>query len=70
MLTRNYKPGFRADLFAKDLRNVATALTEYHSPAPVSAVVQQLLEALIAQHRGEDDYAALATVLFDLAGLE
>jgi len=67
ILTGNYKPGFRAALYAKDFRIVAATLAEHHSPAPVSAVIQQLVEALMAAGRGEDDYAALATVLFDMA---
>jgi hypothetical protein len=44
-------------------------LTEHETPAPISSVVQQLVTALLAEGRGEDDYSALATVLFDLAGL-
>lgn len=69
ILTGNYKPGFRTALYAKDFRIVAATLAEHHSPAPVSAVIQQLVEALMAAGRSEDDYAALATVLFDLAGV-
>jgi 2-hydroxy-3-oxopropionate reductase len=69
ILTGNYKPGFRTALYAKDFRIVASTLAEHHSPAPVSAVIQQLVEALMAAGRGEDDYAALATVVFDMAGL-
>ena len=69
MLTGNYKPGFRAALYAKDFRIVAATLTEHHSPAPVSAVIQQLVEALMAAGRGDDDYAALGTVLFQMAGV-
>jgi 2-hydroxy-3-oxopropionate reductase len=70
MLTGNYKPGFRARLYAKDFRIASETLDEHHVPAPVSAVVHQLVSALMARGRGEDDYAALSTVLFDLAGLE
>jgi 2-hydroxy-3-oxopropionate reductase len=69
ILTGNYKPGFRTALYAKDFRIIASTLAEHHSPAPVSAVIQQLVEALMAAGRGEDDYAALATVVFDMAGL-
>jgi len=67
MLQGNYAPGFRARLYAKDLRIAAETLAEQETPAPVSAVVQQLVTALLAAGRGDDDYAALATVLFDLA---
>ena len=70
MLKGNYKPGFRTELFAKDLRNVASALSENNAPAPVSAVVQQLVNALVAQGRGQNDYAELGKVIFELAGLE
>jgi 2-hydroxy-3-oxopropionate reductase len=69
MLERNYKPGFRARLYAKDMRIAAETLSEYQAPAPASAVVQQLVTALVASGRGDDDYAALATVLFEMAGL-
>jgi 2-hydroxy-3-oxopropionate reductase len=70
MLDTNYKPGFRARLFAKDLRIAIGTLADHEAAAPVSSVVQQLVTALLADGRGEDDYSALATVLFDLAGLE
>ncbi len=70
IITGNYKPGFRANLYAKDYRNVAAALSEHHSPAPVSAVVQQLVNAQVSKGQGDDDYSALARVLFGLAGLE
>ncbi len=70
ILARNYTPGFRAALFAKDYRNVASTVAALDSAAPVSTVVQGLLSALIAGGRGDEDYSALATVLFELAGLE
>ncbi len=69
MLTGNYKPGFRTALYAKDFRIVASTLAAYHSPAPVTAVVQQLVEATMAAGHADDDYASLGTVLFELAGL-
>jgi 2-hydroxy-3-oxopropionate reductase len=69
MLTGNYKPGFRTALYAKDFRIVASTLAEHHSPAPVTAVIQQLVEALMAAGRADDDYAALGTVLFQMAGV-
>jgi 2-hydroxy-3-oxopropionate reductase len=69
MLTQNYKPGFRAELYAKDYRIARHTLSETATPAPVTAAVDQLLTALIAEGRGEEDYSALATVVFRLAGL-
>jgi 2-hydroxy-3-oxopropionate reductase len=70
MLTGNYKPGFRARLYAKDFRIASQTLEEHHVPAPVAAVVHQLVSALMAGGKGDQDYAALGTVLFELAGLE
>ena len=69
ILQSNYKPGFRARLFAKDLRIAADTLTEHATPAPVAAAVQQLVAAMMSAGKGDDDYSALATVLFELAGL-
>jgi 2-hydroxy-3-oxopropionate reductase len=69
MLTGNYKPGFKARLYRKDLRIVAEALAEYGVPAPATALVQQLVHAQIAAGGGEDDYSGVAKALFGLAGL-
>jgi len=69
VLTGNYIPGFRAALYAKDLRIAAATIAELDVPAQVSAIVHQLVEALVAAGRGEDDCSALATVLLDRAGL-
>jgi 2-hydroxy-3-oxopropionate reductase len=69
MLSNNYVPGFRAALYAKDFRIVTQTLTEHQAPAPVSGAVHQLVTALMAAGRGDQDYAALATVIFELAGL-
>jgi 2-hydroxy-3-oxopropionate reductase len=69
ILQGNYKPGFRAELYAKDYRIAAGTLAEHQTPAPVTAAVNQLVTALVASGRGKDDYSALATVIFDLAGL-
>ena len=70
ILKENYKPGFRARMYAKDMRIAAETLQQFETPAPVNGVVQQLVTALVAGGRGADDYAALATVLFEMAGLD
>jgi 2-hydroxy-3-oxopropionate reductase len=69
ILQSNYKPGFRTRLFAKDLRIAADTLNEHQTPAPVAAVVQQLVSALMAAGYADEDYSSLATVLFELAGV-
>ena len=69
ILNGNYKPGFRAELYLKDMRIAGQTLAEHEAPAPVSTAVQQLVTALVASGMGRDDYSALATVLYRLAGL-
>jgi len=70
LLQKNFKPGFPARLYRKDLKIVMDALSEAQAPAPVTAVVQQLLTALIADGKEGLDYSALGTVLADLARAE
>ena len=70
ILTGNYTPGFRAQLYAKDYRVAAETLAAHQTPAPITAAVHQLVTALVASGRGSDDYSALAKVVFELAGLE
>jgi len=53
-------------LYRKDLRIVLDAVNEARSPAPVTAVVQQLLSALLAHRKDDLDYSALATVSLQL----
>jgi len=69
ILNGNYTPGFRARLYAKDYRIANETLAAHDTPAPVAALVQQLVTALVAAGRGDDDYSALATVIFRMAGL-
>jgi 2-hydroxy-3-oxopropionate reductase len=69
ILNSNWKPGFRAALYAKDMRIAANTLAEFSTPAPVSTAVHQLVEAQIAAGEGEDDYSAMGRVVARLAGL-
>jgi 2-hydroxy-3-oxopropionate reductase len=70
LLKKNFKPGFPARLYRKDLRIVMDAINEAQSPAPVTAIVQQLLTALVADGKEALDYSALGTVLARLAGVK
>jgi 2-hydroxy-3-oxopropionate reductase len=67
MLVDNYKPGFRARLYQKDLRLANEAAAANGVAMPATAVVAQLLNALIASGGADLDYAALGTVLFRMA---
>lgn len=70
LLTGNFAPGFRTRLYQKDLRIAGEAAAAYHVPMPTAAFVAQLVNALMAAGRGELDNSAIATVLFEMAGLE
>ena len=70
MLKGNYVPGFRARLYQKDLRLANEVAGASGVAIPATAVVTQLVNALMAAGGADLDYSALATVLFDLAGLD
>jgi 2-hydroxy-3-oxopropionate reductase len=69
MITGNWKPGFKARLFKKDLGIAAHTLAENGVPAVTSAVVQQLVNAQLAAGEGEEDYSAIAKAIFRMANL-
>jgi len=69
MLDGNYKPGFKASLYDKDMGIALQTARAHNVPVPVTAVVAQLVNRMMAAGQGDADYSALATVLFDLAGL-
>jgi len=68
MLVDNYKPGFRARLYQKDLRIANEAAAANSVAMPATAIVAQLVNALVASGGADLDYAALGTVLFRMAG--
>jgi 3-hydroxyisobutyrate dehydrogenase-like beta-hydroxyacid dehydrogenase len=70
MLTGNYKPGFRAKLYQKDLRLANEAAMANGVAMPATAIVTQLVNALVAKGDGDLDYAAIATIVFDMAHAE
>ena len=69
MITGNWKPGFKARLFKKDLGIASRALREYEVPALTSAIVTQLVNAQVGAGEGEEDYSGIAKVIFRLAQL-
>lgn len=69
MITGNWKPGFKAKFFKKDLGIALNTLAENGVPAYTSAGVQQLVQAQITAGEGEEDYSGLAKAIFKLANL-
>jgi 2-hydroxy-3-oxopropionate reductase len=70
MLKANYAPGFRTRLYQKDLRIANEAAAANAVAIPATALVTQLVNALVASGGADLDYSAIGTVLFDLAGLK
>jgi 2-hydroxy-3-oxopropionate reductase len=69
MLTGNYKPGFRAKLYQKDMRLAGEATAARGIAAPTTRLVTELVDALVDSNGGELDYAAIGKVVFDRAGV-
>ena len=70
MLKNNYVPGFRTRLYQKDLRIANEAAAANGVAMPATAIVAQLVNALVASGGADLDYAAMGTVLFKLAGAD
>jgi 2-hydroxy-3-oxopropionate reductase len=69
MLNANYVPGFRTKLYQKDLRIANETAAANAVAIPATAVVTQLVNALVAEGQGDLDYSALGTVLLKLSGV-
>src|SRR5215212_2049474 len=69
-LSHNFDPGFRSELHHKDLGIELSAGREYGVVLPVTAVVYQRFEALMARGRGGWDHSALLTLVEDLTRCE
>jgi 2-hydroxy-3-oxopropionate reductase len=70
LIARNFKPGFRIKLHQKDLRNALQTAESTSVTLPLTALVQQMLSALIAGGKGELDHSAIATVAEGLSHVE
>ena len=70
MLDRNFQAGFRMRLHQKDLRNVLQTAQELNIPLPVTALVQQMIGALINDGESEADHSAILHFLEGLAKVE
>jgi 2-hydroxy-3-oxopropionate reductase len=70
MLNRNYVPGFKTKLYQKDLRIANETAATFGVAIPATALVTQLVNALVAAGGAELDYSAIGTVLFEMAGLQ
>lgn len=67
MLTGNYAPGFRTRLYQKDMRIANEAAAANGVAIPATALMAQIVNALVASGGADLDYSAVGTVLFKLA---
>jgi 2-hydroxy-3-oxopropionate reductase len=67
ILSGNYVPGFRTTLYQKDLRIANETAADLGVAIPVTSIVTQLVNALVAAGGADLDYSAIGTVLLDLA---
>ena len=66
-LQHNFQPGFKIALHEKDLGIALATGHEYGVPLPVTAIVDQMLQALKVRGQGEQDHSALLTLIEDWA---
>jgi 2-hydroxy-3-oxopropionate reductase len=70
LIGRNFKPGFKIKLHQKDLRNALQTAEGKNVALPFTGLVQQMMNALIADGKGELDHSAIATVIEGLSHVE
>ena len=68
MIAGDFKPGFRVRLHQKDLHNALLTGKELGVPLPVTALVQQMLGALMNDGKADSDHSAIANFLEGMAG--
>jgi 2-hydroxy-3-oxopropionate reductase len=69
MLDRNFNPGFKLDLFRKDINLVLQTAKELNLPLMGSHQIAPLMDALLAQGKGELDFIAVLELYEMLAGV-
>jgi 2-hydroxy-3-oxopropionate reductase len=70
MLDRDFKPGFRIELHAKDLLNALETGEQVKAPLPLTSSVLAMMNQLQSTGHGADDHSGLVQYYEDLAGTE
>ena len=70
MLSRDFKPGFKARLHRKDLRIAVETAAALDIALPQTALIAQHLNALVGMGLGEEDSAAVVKVIERASGVE
>jgi 2-hydroxy-3-oxopropionate reductase len=69
ILERNFEPGFRVELHRKDLNIALQTAREMAIALPVTAIIAENMNALIAQGDGKKDHSALALLVERMANI-
>jgi 2-hydroxy-3-oxopropionate reductase len=67
MIAGSFQPGFRLRLHQKDLANALTTAKEAGVPLPVTALLSQIVSALVVNGNGDLDHSAIARFIEDMA---
>jgi len=70
MLEGNLKPGFRIELHIKDLQNALDTAHKVGAPAPLTASVMEILQAVQADGMDANDHSAIVRFYEKLAKIE
>jgi 2-hydroxy-3-oxopropionate reductase len=70
MMERNYKPGFRISLHIKDLANALSAGQNTSTPLPLTAICQEIFNAIKADGNQELDHSAMVLFYEKLANIQ
>lgn len=70
VIERNFKPGFKMKLHQKDLKNALETAQSLGLALPVTSIVQQFLNRLVGQGKGEEDHGGILQALEELNGTE
>lgn len=70
MIEGNDKPGFKIDLHIKDLNNALDCAHAVGAPVPMTAEVQEILQWLHNNGKGQADHSAIAQYYEALTGIE
>ena len=70
MIEGNDKPGFKVDLHIKDLNNALDCAHTVGAPVPMTAEVQEILQWLHSNGKGQADHSAIAQYYEHLTGIK
>ena len=70
MIEGNDQPGFKIDLHIKDLNNALDCAHTVGAPVPMTAEVQEILQWLHSNGKGQADHSAIAQYYEHLTGIK